>query len=198
VLDSNQPTGDDDMQNWETDYLTILQDIQTKPQVIESFQGDPEAFLEQYGTTTGDLIANMLQDETNVLVTNGDCIEKTTPDACVNTHWWGIQLIFNEAATQLAQDGANGVSGLSTAIASTAPSIPGLGAVVGVIAGVIAGAMVVASAAISYVDEGSGIHFNWNWGQLAALTIPGISQVSMATMLIPFSNLSNSKTSGAA
>lgn len=173
------------MQSWETEYSTILDGMKTKD--IEEFQTDPDTFLAQYGTSTGNLITNMLQDESDVRASVAPrFFTDPTPDVEVVTHWWGVQILFNEAATLLAQDAVNGVSGLTSVISTLTSKIPGFGQIISLVAGVWAGAMRIAAAAISFVDKGNGVHFNWTWAQLAMLTVPGVQAISMSTMIIPF------------
>lgn len=172
-------------QTWQQDYETILNDM--SPAEIEQFQGDPETVLEQYGVSIGSLTENLLSDEQAidpVAARLGD----SDPNVSFKTRWWGVQVILNEAATQLAVQGSNGLSTLSKAIAGGTAGIPGFGSLVAAMASVFALAFQLQAAAIQFVDDGSGVHFNWTWAQLGFLTVPVIGPVAIASMLTPVSN----------
>ncbi|MFO7565266.1 MAG: hypothetical protein R6X02_21665 [Enhygromyxa sp.] len=172
-------------EKWQDDYKTILEGL--SPAQIKDFQADPETLLQKYDTSIGALTEDLLSDEQDLDLARLRGFGSDA-DASIELHWWGVQFILNEAATKLTEQGSSGLSGLTTVIAAVGATIPGFGTAFAAVAGSFAGALQMQSAAIQFVDQGAGVHFNWTWAQLAVMTVPGLNAAVIASMLVPFSN----------
>lgn len=173
--------------NWQNDYQTILNSL--NPVQIDQFQADPESLLAQYGTSIGALTENMLSDEQALVrASSTSCLANPRPQMCPILRLWGVQLILNEPATKLTEQGSSGLSALTSTVAAGAAVIPALGSAFAAMAAIFASALQLQSEAIAFVDQGSGVHFNWTWAQLASLTVPALNAVLIGSMLVPSSN----------
>ena len=111
------------------------------------------------------------------------------PKARIDTHWWGLQCVFNHEAAQLTWKIDAGVGSVAAAVALAAMNVaPPVGPLVSASATVIAGAATLHALAIKNLDKGNGVYFVWPWPALSVIYAPPATPFVLAALMIPYTN----------
>lgn len=163
-------------------FAQLLAKLEKDPAAMAAFQKNPVAVLKAEGIATPPTLKGVNTKATRTTATtNSARSTRAFSGVVVGKHWWGLDIIMTEPATQKLIDGATSTSTLGEFMAA---ALDAANVVSGGVAGVVGSglALIVEAkvAQVKLVNKGRGVHFpiSWvQWGLLASSTATGPSGV---------------------